>query len=94
MTWIALTHLFMRSFVSTAEIDKTLKKISGEAMKAADLAYLCEPMLISLSISSSAEGILEFEGIHEKLQSASTPSQSAKYESELKTSIKRLQRHR
>lgn len=42
----------------------------------------------------SAEGVAEFEGIHEKLQTASTPSQSAKYEAELKTSIKRLQRHR
>lgn len=42
----------------------------------------------------TAEGVAEFEGIHEKLSSASTPSQSAKYEAELKTSIKRLQRHR
>lgn len=41
-----------------------------------------------------AEGVAEFEGIYEKLQSASNPSQSTKYESELKTSIKRLQRHR
>ncbi|MCO5607464.1 hypothetical protein L7F22_061660 [Adiantum nelumboides] len=49
---------------------------------------------IDKTLKRIAEGVQEFESIYEKLQSASTPSQTTKYESELKTSIKRLQRHR
>ncbi|MCO5590051.1 hypothetical protein L7F22_044020 [Adiantum nelumboides] len=49
---------------------------------------------IDKTLKKIGEGVQEFESIYDKLQNASTPSQSAKYESELKTSIKRLQRLR
>jgi CCR4-NOT transcription complex subunit 3 len=41
-----------------------------------------------------AEGVEVFEGIFDKIQSATNPTQKDKYESDLKKEIKKLQRFR
>ncbi len=49
---------------------------------------------IDKCIKKIGEGIQAFEGVYEKLQQTSNPSQKEKLEDNLKREIKKLQRHR